>query len=103
MRREIVIRDAVTDAVSIHLIYRMPGFRIRGHQDKTIENARYLDRLCDLLVPKLEVAAVLGLPIRRDVIKEIQHTVILPLAVVRIVDMRLQKMPAGHRAQSAGI
>src|SRR5688572_735688 len=103
MRREVIVRDTSSRAVRPDLVYRMPGLVVRRHQDKAVEHTWYLDRMPYTFIPKFQVPAVFGLPIRCYVVKQIQNAIVPLLAVMRIINMRLKKMPAFHSTDAAGV
>src|ERR1700722_841031 len=55
------------------------------------------------IIPKLKVPTHLMAPIRRHVVKKIQHAIHLPVFVVGIIEMGIKKIVFGHQTYAAGV
>src|SRR6476619_5106014 len=81
----------------------MPRPIPRCHKHEPVEQARDLNSLSDKLVPQFKAAAVLRLPAGSYVIEKVQYPIIPLLAIVRVVDMWIEKVPPLHRTQATGV
>ena len=80
LRGEIVVRYAATRTIDHDLAHRVPRFFMGCHDRKPVEfRGDDALRLLRSIVPKLKIAAQVLAPVRRHIVKKIQHTVHFPI------------------------